>query len=195
MSVATLDEVRNHAIQHGLAQGISLQLSRRQISPAPNSSFWTHKGPVVGGSIRTSSEPGVFTCACQSRDFQPGTRPATKGCGQQGGNPGQSFVVPNSSLVRAVFGGRRQPRVYIAGYVRPGRWSGELCIQYQSDLVFSTFGGAATALAERLGYLGRRSGTLAFEMEWRPGGRYTLRLSGRWPCCGAKLQLGNSPVT
>jgi hypothetical protein len=73
---------------------------------------------------------------------------------------------------RCIYLRRPDPRFPVWYPTGPeGIRSGELCIPTtgEEDLVFSTFGGAASALAQRHGYRGRRSGALTFEMEWRPG--------------------------
>jgi hypothetical protein len=170
MSYVTLDEVRNHMVHQKLTPGLSLELPREQYLQLQQfilDAQGTRRGRLDQDLERARC---IYLHLPEPR-FPTWYPPSNEGMRSATGKSRQWLVIPNGSVVRAVLGGRRRPRVQIHGYVRPGRWSGDLCIPLsgEQDLVFSTFGGAASTLAERLGYYGRRSGMLTFEMEWRPG--------------------------
>jgi len=170
MSYASLDEVRARVLQHGGAQGLSLELSREQYLQLQQ--FIVDAQGTRRGRLDQDLERARCIYLRRPDPRFPVWYPTgTEGIRSPTGKSRQWIVIPVWSVVRAVLGGRGRPRIRIYGYVRPGRWSGELCIPTtgEEDLVFSTFGGAASALAQRHGYRGRRSGALTFEMEWRPG--------------------------
>jgi hypothetical protein len=168
----TLDEVRTRVVRDGLAQNYSLELSREQylllqqfvVDALGTRRYRLDQDLELARCVYLGRlEPRFPVWHCSTG--KEGIRSAT-------GKSRQWIVIPHGSLVRAVLGGRGRRRIHIYGYVRPGRGSSaelSLPIVGGDDLVFSTFGGAACALAERLGYRGRRSGSLTFEMEWRPG--------------------------
>lgn len=170
MPYVTVEEVRDRLVRDGHGSTLSLELSREaylQYQQFILDAQGTRRGRLDQDLERARCiylhlpEPRFPTCY----------PPSPEGMRSASGGSRQWFVVPNASVVRAVLGGRGRPRLRIPGFVRPGPSSGELCIPCSdgSDLVFHTFGGAASELAGRLGYFPRRSGMLTFEMEWRAG--------------------------
>ena len=181
MSYATLHEVRTRVAQNEGEHGLSLAISREQYLQFQQ--FIVDAQGTRGGSLDQDLERArcIYLRLPEPRFAVSWCPPGTEGIRTATGRGRQWIVIPCSSVVRAVLGGRRRPRLYIYGYVRPGRWSGELCVPVagEEDLVFSTFGGAASALAKRHGYRSRRSGVLTFELEWRA--RQWVRLESLRP--------------
>jgi hypothetical protein len=157
-------------VSEGLAQKLSLEISREEYLQYQQfivEAMGTRRGRLDQDLERARC---IYLHRPEPRFTVWDTTTGKEGIRSATGKSRQWIVIPIGTEVRAVLGGRRRPRLHIYGYIRRGRWAGELVIPVSGgeDLVFSTFGGAATALAQLNGYLGRRSGSTTFEMEWRP---------------------------